>query len=169
MRGNAAKGFTQIELALVIAVLVAMTAFMAPTYLRYLKRSRAVLTLASVKDALGALARDTGRWPGGVDSRHPDVPRLSMELADLTAPDMGLFNDRGAVFSKERGWKGPYLPLSSLDPETSKFLDPWGTPYFMDYAYNVNGKMFVVVGSAGPDRKGVNASDPDNIYVVVGE
>ncbi len=169
LRRDAAKGFTQIELAVVIAVLLAMVAFMTPTYLKYLKRSRAVLTLASVKDALGALSKDTGRWPGGADPKHLSASGRALELADLTAPDMGLFNDRGEVFSRERGWKGPYLPLSSLDPGTGKFLDPWGTPYFMDYSYNVNGKLFAVVGSAGPDRKGVNASDTDNIFVVVGD
>ncbi len=39
----------------------------------------------------------------------------------------------------------------------------------MDYGYNVNGKPFVVVGSAGPDRRGVNFRDTDNIYVIVGQ
>lgn len=172
LKGSAEKGFTQIELVAVIAVLVAMTAFMTPTYIKYLKRSRAVLTLSGVKDALGALGRDTGRWPGGSTPFHTEdlsSTARSRAYADLTAADIGLFNDKGRVFSKDHGWKGPYIPASSLDPATGKFLDPWGTPYFMDYAYNVNGKRFVVVGSAGPDRRGVNLSDTDNIYVIVGE
>lgn len=172
MKGNGGKGFTQIELVAVMALLAVMAAFMTPTYVRYLKMSRAVLTLADVKDALGTLARDTGLWPGGSLPFHTEdlsTSGRSRAYADLTAEDIGLFNDKGRVFSKDRGWKGPYVPASSLDPATGKFLDPWGTPYFMDYSYNVNGKLLVVVGSAGPDRRGVNLSDTDNIYVIVGE
>jgi type II secretory pathway pseudopilin PulG len=172
LRGNAGKGFTQIELVAVVAVLVAMTAFMTPTYLKYLKRSRAVLTLAAVKDALGELAKDTGRWPGGAPPFHAKDRgpyQRPGAYADLTAADVGIFNDKGGAFSKDSGWKGPYMPGSALDPATGGFLDPWGTPYFMDYGYNVNGKQFVVVGSAGPDRRGVNLSDTDNIYVIVGQ
>lgn len=167
------KGFTLIELAVILAVVGAVAAVLAPTYLNYVRRSRAILTLATVKDALGSMEKDTGRWPGGAVPRlrPKNIPQASGSRVyeDLTAPGVGIFNNDGGSFAADPKWKGPYLPASYLDESTGKFLDPWGTPYFMDYGYNVNGKWFVVLGSAGPDRAGVRTGDTDNVYVIVGE
>ncbi len=163
------EGFTLIELLVVLAIVSALAAIAIPTYLKYLKRSKAIVTLASVKDGLKLLANDTNMWPGGntpyVCPKNLTPPVNGKEYADLTADDIGLFNNNGTVFSSS-SWEGPYLPSWYLTG--GKFLDPWGTPYFMDYDYDINGQWFVVVGSAGPNKSGINAYDSDNIYVIVG-
>lgn len=109
------------------------------------------------------------RRPPYLSPKNLTPSQNGSRYADLTAADIGIFNNSGAVFSTDHKWKGPYLSASLLDPATGKFLDPWGTPYFMDYGYNVNGKWCVVVGSAGPNGSGTGFSDPDNIYVIVGQ
>lgn len=65
MSGSGKRGFTLIELLLILAFLGVVAAIMAPTYMKYVKRSRAIVTLSSVKGALQILAKDTGKWPGG--------------------------------------------------------------------------------------------------------
>lgn len=164
------KGFTLVELLVVIAVISVISAIAVPTYLSYIKRSKAIVILASVKDALKQLANDTDKWPG---NKTPYICPMNQtpssdgaEYSDLTANNIGLFNNNGTAFSN---WDGPYLPVSYLDTATGKFLDPWGKAYFMDYDYDVNGRWQVVVGSSGPNKSAINVYDSDNIYVVVGQ
>ncbi|MFQ5736545.1 MAG: type IV pilin protein [Thermodesulfobacteriota bacterium] len=165
------EGFTLVELLVVVAIVSVLAAIAVPSYTKYINRSKATATLSSVKDALKMLGHDTDIWPGNhtpyVCPKNLTPPVDGKEYADLTADDIGLFNDNGSVFSGV-GWDGPYLPGSYL-ASNAKFLDPWGTPYFIDYDYKIDGKWYVVVGSAGPNKSAINTYDSDNIYVIIGQ
>lgn len=165
------KGFTLVELLIVLAIVSALAAIAIPTYAKYVNRSRAIAVLAAVKDSLKALDHDTGIWPGGktpyICPKNQTPSTDGIELADLTADDVGLFNDNGSVFAGP-AWEGPYLPGSYLAAD-GKFRDPWGTLYFIDYDYEIDGKWYAVVGSSGPNKSAVNTYDEDNIYVIIGQ
>lgn len=164
------NGFTLVELLIVLAIVSTLAAIAIPTYSKYINRSRAIAVLSATKDSLKALDLDTGIWPGGktpyICPKNQVPPVDGVEFADLTADDMGLFNNNGSVFAIPE-WDGPYLVSSYLAAD-GKFRDPWGTPYFIDYDYEIDGKWYVVIGSSGPNKSPVNTYDSDNIYVIVG-
>ena len=164
------SGFTLVELLIAVAIIAVLAAIAMPRYTRYIRRSKAIATLASVKDALKVLAIDTSTWPGGeepfISPRNLTPPQNGDEYADLTANDVGLFNNNGTVFTGP-DWDGPYLPPEYLS--AGQFLDPWGTTYWLDYDYTAaNGDYIVAVVSSGPNKSAINDYDSDNIYVSVG-
>ena len=163
------SGFTLVELLIVVAVIAILASIAIPRYTRYINRTKAIATLASVKDALKALAIDTYTWPGGeepfVSPRNLTPSQNGDEYADLTADDVGLFNNNGTVFTGP-DWEGPYLPPQYLS--SGQFLDPWDTPYWLDYDYDVGSEYITAVVSSGPNKSAINDYDSDNIYVEVG-
>ncbi len=169
-RFNDNRGFTLVELLIVMAIVAILAGVAIPTYGKYIRRSQAISQVSSLKDALKALAIDTNNWPAGMEPfvcpKNLIPSQNGGEYLDLTADDIGIFNNNGSVFTLP-DWQGPYLPAYYLD-SSGKFLDPWGTPYFMDYDYQINGQWFAVVGSYGPNKQGLNLYDSDDIVVVVG-
>ena len=101
--------------------------------------------------AIRQLVWDTGKWPLMQDRTEVG----DFEVWDLTSPNAGLISDNG-IFPK---WQGPYI--------SRVLLDPWGSPYFFDPDYRLDNKWQVVVGSFGPNRRGRNVYDSDNIYIVL--
>lgn len=115
------------------------------------RNTQATSQVAILATAISELAWDTGRWPNGEprnDTADAEVWDLDVNSAGLVGED-GDFND----------WSGPYIKEVPLDP--------WGNEYFFDPDYMVDGVWRVVVGSFGPNGRGRNVYDSDNIYVLL--
>jgi len=114
------------------------------------RRNMARSDLRVISSAADQLAFDTGKWPGGVDIGIQG----NSETWDLSTDAAGFLANDGRF----RFWRGPYLDEMKTDP--------WGSPYFFDPDYQINGQWTAVVGSFGPNGEGQNSYDADDLYVV---
>ncbi|HEX4182674.1 MAG TPA: type II secretion system major pseudopilin GspG [Caulobacteraceae bacterium] len=98
------RGFTLLEMLVVLAIMGLLAAIIAPQVLKYLGTSRsqtAKVQIQNVDAALQLFRLDVGRLPTQEEGLN----------ALVTAP------------STATGWNGPYLQKSAA------LMDPWGTPY----------------------------------------
>lgn len=104
VRRYAERGFTLIEMLVVISIIALIMALVGPRVLNYLTESKvkaAKIQIESLTSALDLYALDTGRYPSNSDG-------------------LGALMQRpGGVTS----WNGPYLK-GNVIPK-----DPWGQPY----------------------------------------
>lgn len=126
--GARADGFTVLEVIVALAIMVTISAVVAPNLLAYLDRvrvDRAVESLESVSTALGEFHDDVGEWP--------------LELTQLVSPITT--SDRNSCASTYSGaevnrWGGPYV---------NRFLDA-GVPLGIGTAANVVFRVPPVTG-----------------------
>jgi prepilin-type N-terminal cleavage/methylation domain-containing protein len=148
------KGFTLIELAVVLAIIAVLAAVLTPMVTGYIDQARlarAQADLRTLADSIKLYNRDTGRWPiydNSTDYTADNTPGASAKLEFGTStgnsPTAGagwtlgatlatsslesyLNNDRTGVGSAafpKAGFRGPYV--SSLD------TDPWGNKYLLN-------------------------------------
>jgi type II secretory pathway pseudopilin PulG len=150
-------------LIIVIAIVAILAGVTATAYHKFIisaKKSAALATLDSVRKAVLNMETDTLLWPGLKTS--DECKTAGDEYPDLILDNIGLFNNNGNF----PGWDGPYLAGTFLD-DSGNFKDPWGMPFFLDCDYNIDGVDYVMVGSFGPNKVGINVYDSDNLYVVV--
>jgi type II secretion system protein G len=145
------SGYTMIELLVNLAIIGILTAISISTYITYKEKAKVARVQADLKNihlAMEALAADTERWPG------PNTIGVTAddEIWDLTTPEAGLLSATGAFIN----WKGPYIQAIPKDP--------WGSDYFFDPDYYIDGSPVPVVGSFGPDKQGKFSYDSNNIY-----
>ena len=146
------RGFTLLELLVCVSIVGMLAGSAIPVYTTYKDRARTTQAIAHLKDirlAIELLACDTEKWPGpnnvGVTA--------DQEVWDLSAANAGLVVANAGF----PGWDGPYIQLVPQDP--------WGSNYFFDPDYRINGTDFAVIGSFGPNKVGRNVYDSDNVIL----
>ncbi len=152
-------GFTIIEFLVVIGIIgLLSTMVMAGTYYAkaYAKNKKTYADLATIAKAIDNLALDTGQWPG---HHIPYIPCSlncdSNEIEDLSIGLAGI-KDTDGLFPN---WSGPYIQILPNDP--------WGSAYFYDSDYEIDGQTKAVVGSYGPNKQGLNSYDDDDIVYII--
>ncbi|MBN2684140.1 MAG: type II secretion system protein GspG [Pontiellaceae bacterium] len=151
---NRQRGFTLIEILIVVGMIGLLGSLAAIAVLKAMKTTKikkAEAELAMINSAITTLADATGRWPNKAVRTTPG----SIEIWDLSAKSAGLLDSDGSY----PNWNGPYCD--------DVMTDPWGNPYFFDPAYTVNGQSRIVVGSFGPNGRGRNEYDDDDIYILL--
>lgn len=105
-KNNKERGFTLLELLVVLAILGLLAAIVGPQVIKYLGTSKtqtASVQAKNISSALELYRLDVGRYP---------TPQEG--LTSLVKQPAGLST-----------WNGPYLP------DESALNDPWGKPYLM--------------------------------------
>jgi general secretion pathway protein G len=136
------KGFTLVELLVVVAIIAILAAALVPRLLGYTDRARqarAMSDLGTMKTVIEIYTADQGN---GV---YP-------------VPDsVGTILQNGGI-----KWTGG----------TDGIKDPWGYPYYYDVATDTNGNVHYVIVSPGKDGKLGTADDvytTDSVQPTVGQ
>ena len=165
------KGFTLIELAVVLAIIAVLAAILTPLVTGYLDQARiarAQADLRTIADALRLHQRDTGRYPiyetaadytadvvgggagliGGPGTNPTDIATWA---SGVTVSTTGLETYINANFTNvaanpfpRAGFRGPYV--ASID------VDPWGFKYILTAAHLGANTNHAYVVSAGPNN-----------------
>ena len=124
------KGFTLVELLVVLAILALLVAVVTPQVMKYLGRARvdtAQIELRNLSTALDLFMFDVGRYP----TQQEGLDALVINSSHLSK------------------WNGPYLKASAVP------LDPWGHPYgYKNPGQNGDYDLYTL----GPDAQGKQAS-----------
>lgn len=166
-----AKGFTLIEIIVILAVISILVAILTPTVLKYIAESqldRAQKDVTLINAMINDLIKDTGQYPGakldtsGPPSTHntflcgpggvglagqtwgkgANCEPLANHLVTNSPGTTATSDDYPS--SGQFRWKGPYI--------TNLSEDPWGNAYQVNASTLVGGNTSVTwVISAGPD------------------
>jgi len=171
------RGFTLIEMIVVLAVIAALTAVLTPMVISYIKDAKLQRAQSDVKmigSAIGAFNKDMREWPiwaAGAATTAGDVKHALLSSAGGDEPGDTLeFLVAGAVLGTtdtledqlitnvpaypttgKRKWMGPYLEKMSEDP--------WGNKYYVTVFglqpanLTPGSEKAVFVVSAGPNEE----------------
>jgi len=109
MKGK--RGFTLVELLVVIVVLAVLAAIVLPKFMNSGNRSKESALKSDVKlvrNAINLFQADTGNYPNG--------------LADLSEATVGSVKVAGGAAVKAADWHGPYLESIPTDPVSGNAL-----------------------------------------------
>jgi len=164
------RGFTLIEIVIVITVIAILAAILVPTILGQVEKSRMAVEMRSIGELAKVFSRfnsETGGWPYLNGRWNPadvmDMASGGVDPTRFTAADTALHRTIGLpqcspVTLGRVCWGGPYLSsgMSMADPS---LRDPWGNVRMfaiippVPLAGSVPGvpNGAVVVWSTGPD------------------
>lgn len=134
--GRKRKGFTLIELIVVIFILSLLAVFVAPKAFRKLRQAKKDLVVPRMKLVEAALEQFAINC-----DRYPDDSEGLGAL--LTAPD-GL----------EEKWRGPYLKLKELN-------DPWDNPFVYEAAADTTSGSYVLISYGADGEPGGEGDNED--------
>lgn len=137
------KGFTLIEVLLVVGILALLAAFVVPNLLKAGNQAKVDLAKAAVGR--------TGPIANAIQKFHFDNGVFPEELADLAskeAPDYLELED-------EKDWKGPYIE------DVNSLKDPWNVDYLYVVPGDVNEDSYDL-SSSGPDKEEGTEDDVKN-------
>ena len=165
------KGFTLIEIIVILAVISILVAILTPTVLKYIdeaRNDRAQSDVANISAMINDLIKDTGQYPGakldtiatantflcstgnvGLTGQTWGTTANCEDLANhLVVNNPGntasTSDDYPSTSTAKFRWKGPYI--TNLD------ADPWGNAYQINASTLVGGNTSVTwVISDGPD------------------
>lgn len=165
------KGFTLIELAVVLAIIAVLAAVLTPMVTGYLDQARVARAQAdarTIADAIKLYQRDAGRWPvyassvdypntiggskaliGGNNGSNPANGVATWSVSTIVASSSlevyinGNLTGLSANTFPKAGFRGPYI--GSLDS------DPWGNRYILTAADLAGTTNHAYVISAGPN------------------
>jgi prepilin-type N-terminal cleavage/methylation domain-containing protein len=175
---KASRGFTLIEMVVVLAVIAILAAVLTPIINSYVDRARLNSANSDVKNIAAAILQyntDTKVWPiyktnadipngntWDVASTPGDTPSLGAGatgwttgiLSGTTSLDLMLnSNFLGLPTTGTRAWKGAYLQIGS---------DPWGSAYFVTTTnLKPNSTFAAYVISPGPNQAIETPYQPD--------
>jgi len=130
------KGFTIIELMVVVLIISMLAAFVAPKVFRSLGKAKKDLArpqMSKIESALGRFFMDCERFP----TQDEGIDALVKAPEDL-----------------EEKWNGRYLKPSEL-------LDPWGNPYIYIEGDGEGDEEYVLICLGADGQEGGEGEDED--------
>lgn len=135
-RSKARKGFTLLELLLVVGILVMLAAFALPSFMGTQKQAQIDTTTTQI----GAF-EDALRLYQSQNNTYPSTEQGLKALAEKPEED-----------PIPKRWAGPYMTETEIN-------DPWGNPYQYAFPGEHNEKKKPDIWSFGPD--GEEGTDDD--------
>jgi prepilin-type N-terminal cleavage/methylation domain-containing protein len=144
------RGFTLLEVIIVVAVLAILAAVATPVILQRVLDAKIEATRAEVR----ALAESIGGRSGepGSFGFVGDMGRMPVSFQELIRPEQAPLFSTATFRAIGMGWKGPYTTTGASPADA--LTDAFGRPY--------QGAATGQVRSAGPD--GVFGNDDDIVY-----
>ena len=185
------KGFSVVELLIAVIIMGILVAIIIPrlaTRTELARQKAALVDLENIQNAMERAAIDTGYYyrlyvlndtiggdgfgfgdpddiiDGVRDEELNTVHNRERELfIDIETGELRVNYDYlyTLLTSNETAfnWNGPYIK--------SIRKDPWGSDYFFDSDYLINGQDYAVIGSFGPNKVGPNQYDSDDVIIIL--
>lgn len=177
------KGFTLIELIIVIAILATLAGIAYPTYMSIqtnAARTAAKKVCTDIVSAVDSFKQDNnGLMPYDSEQAEPD-DKDQIHLTTISGEDAGMikiltnreddedrrFNSTRDVYLRSDEQEKPMDGLYVNDANEVSFYDPWGKPYYITICEEDEGAIDpftkrryrgknCLVYSTGPDQEGV--------------
>jgi prepilin-type N-terminal cleavage/methylation domain-containing protein len=168
---RAGRGFTLIEVMVVVGVIALLIAILVPTTVTIIKRGEKASAQQNTQRLVNAWKTyysEYGRWPAGLVSEGQNTgiqmrtPYVLILSTRFRIQETDVNNPKGIKFME--------FGSDELDASTN-FVDPWGLPYRAMFDTNLDGRVTstlynavydtVAAWSCGPD--GDEATTADNI------